>query len=235
MLDIKELTIAGLDGFGDRLEDNYIASARFENTRMLQQYEEINQDIETMLKKYLEDIKLKYSVSFLTPSRFEKCLAEHKTNKIRFFVLDVDGTLTDGSIQIGVDGEMFKRFDVKDGFGIVKIKRAGIEPIIITGRSSAIVKKRAEELGVSKVFQGIQDKYSILNNILKKEKSSWENVAYMGDDLNDLSCIERAGVSACPSDAIEEVCAAVTYKCKRSGGKGAVREFCEELLRNHNF
>lgn len=235
MLDIKRLTIAGLDGFRDKLEENYIASARFENTRMLQQHEEINRDIETMLKKYLDDIKLKYSVSFLTPSRFEKCLKEHRTNKIRFFVLDVDGTLTDGSIQIGLDGEMFKRFDVKDGYGIVKIKKAGIEPIIITGRSSTIVKKRAEELGVSKVFQGIENKYSVLNDILKQERSSWENVAYMGDDLNDLNCIENAGVSACPSDAVKEICAAVTYKCKCPGGKGAVREFCEELLRNYNF
>lgn len=231
MLDIKSLTIAGLDGFGDKLEENYIASAKFENTRMLQKYEEINHDIEIMLRKYIDDINLKYSVSFLTPSRFELCL---RKKEINFLVLDVDGTLTDGAIQIGADGEISKCFNVKDGYGLVKIKKAGIEPIIITGRNSKIVKSRAEELGISKVFQGVEDKYLVLNELLKQSGVFWENIAYMGDDLNDLVCIENAGISACPSDAVQEVCQAVTYKCECSGGKGAVREFCEELLRKYS-
>lgn len=232
--DIQSLAIAGLDGFDGKLEDNYISTACFENMRMALQYEEINADIEMMLRQYVDNVDSKYPISFITPSRFEYVVNKSPRN-IQYLVLDVDGTLTDGAIEIGMEGEVFKRFDVKDGYGLVKVKENDIEPIIMTGRGSKIVEKRAAELGIKRVFQNVQDKYAALNAFLEQEGKKWENIAYMGDDLNDLSCIKHAGISACPSDAVQEVYEAVTYQCKHAGGNGAVREFCDKLLQESSF
>lgn len=232
--DIQSLAIAGLDGFDGKLEDNYISTACFENMRMALQYEEINADIEMMLRQYVDNVDSKYPISFITPSRFEYVINKSPRN-IQYLVLDVDGTLTDGAIEIGMEGEVFKRFDVKDGYGLVKVKENGIEPIIMTGRGSKIVEKRAAELGIKRVFQNVQDKYVTLSAFLEQEGKKWENIAYMGDDLNDLSCIKHAGISACPSDAVQEVYETVTYQCKHAGGNGAVREFCDKLLQEISF
>ena len=149
---------------------------------------------------------------------------------IKLLVMDVDGTLTDGRIYIGSQGEVMKDFDVRDGYAIAHILPAlGITPVIITGRSSAIVEQRAKELKITELYQGVTDKLEKLKEITEKSGISASEVAYIGDDLNDLSCIQYCGYTACPDDAIPEVQSAVDYICKHSGGRGAVREFIDQL------
>ena len=137
--------------------------------------------------------------------------------------MDVDGTLTDGKIYFSSNGEMFKAFNVKDGYGIAHmLKTNGIEPIIITGRQSKIVEQRARELGILKIYQG------------RVGTDGLETCAYMGDDIPDLECmmqIKRAGgLTGCPVDAgkeVQEICDFISPKC---GGDGAVRDFIEWIL-----
>lgn len=151
-------------------------------------------------------------------------------DKIRYLVMDVDGTLTDGKIYVGNSGEVFKAFDIKDGCGIhdILIPR-GIIPVIITGRSSEILEKRCKELGITQLYQGVSDKLGKLLEVIKEENLS--QTAYIGDDINDLSCmheIKRAGgIIGCPADAVSEVKDVSDFISNRSGGNGAVREFIE--------
>lgn len=149
-------------------------------------------------------------------------------NKIKLLVMDVDGTLTDGKIYIGSEGEAMKAFDVKDGYGIACIlPELGIIPIIITGRESRIVENRAKELKITELHQGVQNKLEKLKEVAQKCNAAPDEIAYIGDDLNDLECFEYCGLSACPSDAITKVKNAVDCVCESSGGRGAVREFIE--------
>ena len=149
--------------------------------------------------------------------------------KIKMLVMDVDGTLTDGKIYMGSDGEVFKAFDVKDGYAIAHLHEAGIIPVIITGRKSKIVENRAKELNIKEVYQGISDKVEKLKEVAKSNGVLLEEVAYIGDDLNDLDCMSICGLSACPNDAIDEVTSNVDFKCNKNGGYGAVREFIEYI------
>ena len=151
--------------------------------------------------------------------------------KIKMLVMDVDGTLTDGHIYVGAEGEMMKAFHVQDGYGIAHIlPKLGITPVIITGRSSWIVEKRAAELKISHLHQGIGDKLSKLREVAAELGATAEEIAYIGDDVNDLDCISWCGCTACPADAVPEVLAAVDYVCKREGGRGAVREFVDSVI-----
>ena len=146
--------------------------------------------------------------------------------KIKLFVMDVDGTLTDGKIYMGENGEVMKAFNVKDGYAIAHmLPEMGIIPAIITGRKSKIVENRAKELGITELYQGVGDKLAQLKKVAEKYNASPEEIAYIGDDLNDLACIEYCGVTACPADAVEEVRQVVPFICKNNGGEGAVREF----------
>ncbi len=145
---------------------------------------------------------------------------------ISLLVMDVDGTLTDGKIYMGPSGEIMKAFDIKDGYGIAQIlPKLGIVPVIITGRVSNIVAQRARELGISELYQGVTDKLAQLKAVAEKYNSSCMEIAYIGDDLNDLECIEYSGYTACPNDAQNEIKLAVDYVCKSKGGCGAVREY----------
>lgn len=149
---------------------------------------------------------------------------------IKLLVMDVDGTLTDGRIYIGAQGEVMKAFDVRDGYAIAHIlPTLGITPVIITGRTSAIVEQRAKELKITEFYQGVADKLTKLKEVAKKFGASADEVAYIGDDLNDLDCIRHCGTTACPADSVPEVLSAVDYVCKHDGGRGAVREFIEQL------
>ena len=147
--------------------------------------------------------------------------------KIRMLVMDVDGTLTDGKIYIGNEGEIMKAFHVKDGYAIARLPEFGIRPVIITGRHSAIVAYRAEELGIHDCIQGVKDKLSTLKVLAEKYHVEPEEIAYIGDDLNDLLCMKWCGLSACPADAVQEVREEAGYVCKENGGCGAVREYIE--------
>ncbi|MDY4220130.1 MAG: HAD hydrolase family protein [Candidatus Faecousia sp.] len=149
---------------------------------------------------------------------------------IRLLVMDVDGTMTDGRIYIGAQGEVMKAFDVRDGYAIARtLPQLKITPVIITGRSSAIVEQRAKELGIAELYQGISDKLAKLKEISVKYDASAEEIAYIGDDLNDLGCIQYCGMTACPADAVPEVLNVANYVCKHRGGRGAVREYIDYL------
>ncbi len=150
---------------------------------------------------------------------------------IRLLVMDVDGTLTDGKIYIGSNGELFKAFSAKDGYGIHNIAASsGVTPVIITGRESEIVLKRCEEIGITKVYQGIDNKLEKLRAIAEK----LSEVAYIGDDMNDFVCMkavkEAGGMVGCPYDAVEKVKELVDFISTKNGGEGAVREFIDWLL-----
>lgn len=154
--------------------------------------------------------------------------------RVKLLVMDVDGTLTDGKIYIGPDGEVMKAFDIKDGYGIHKIlPQYGIVPVIITGRTSKIVEIRAAELGIKELYQGKHDKVETLMQVLKKYSCEPGSAAYIGDDILDLSCMKVCGVKGCPSDAVSEIKSICDYVCKAPGGHGAVREFIEWLIRKN--
>lgn len=162
--------------------------------------------------------------------------------KIRFLVMDVDGTLTDGKIYMGTNGELFKAFDVKDGCGIKDIlPMYDIIPVVITARESTILGNRCKELGINFLYQGIHNKVEKLDEIVNmysrkdNRRYTYKNVAYIGDDIFDLQCMEQIrtanGIVGCPADAIEKVKSISHYICKKSGGNGAVREFIEWLVK----
>ena len=150
--------------------------------------------------------------------------------------MDVDGTLTDGKIYIGNQGEAMKAFNVKDGFGVHDILPLySITPVIITGRASTIVEKRCLELGVTFLFQNIRKKIDQISLFLKENHSNYENVAYIGDDISDLesmNCIAKnGGLTGCPKDAAEKVKESSLFISKYDGGNGAVREFIEWITK----
>ena len=154
---------------------------------------------------------------------------------IKYLIMDVDGTLTDGKIYMGNDGEMMKAFNIKDGCGIHDILiPAGITPVIITGRSSKILENRCKELGITNLHQGIRNKIEKLLTIT----TDLSTVAYIGDDINDLSCMEpikeAGGLVGCPADAVQKVIDLADFVSKRNGGNGAVREFIEWIAENNS-
>jgi len=149
---------------------------------------------------------------------------------IRLFVMDVDGTMTDGKIYVGNSGEICKAFDVKDGYGLIRCAEYGIRTAIITGKSSQIVENRSKTLKIDEVFQGIKDKVTVLESIVKKYNYQWSEVAYIGDDENDLECMKKCGYSACPYDAVKKVVETVDYLCTHKGGEGAVREVLDKIF-----
>lgn len=153
---------------------------------------------------------------------------------IKLLVMDVDGTLTDGCIYMGANGEMMKAFHCQDSPGIRRLlPKAGITPAILTGRSSHIVTQRAAEMGITHVYQGVDDKLPKLRWLAEELGLTPDQIAYIGDDINDLDCIRYCGCTACPSDSAAEILPEVDYVCKRGGGRGAVREFIQWLLTTH--
>ena len=158
-------------------------------------------------------------------------------SKIRFLVMDVDGTLTDGKIYMGVSGELMKAFDIKDGYGIHDIlPQLGITPVIITGRSSTIVQNRCKELGISLLYQGVKDKVEKLKEILRELGGEYSEVAYAGDDLNDIACMKIIkvgnGTVGVPANACRQVKEVADFISTANGGEGAVREFIDWIIIN---
>lgn len=162
---------------------------------------------------------------------------------IKFLIMDVDGTLTDGKIYMGDCGEMMKAFDVKDGYGIKEmLPMVDIIPIIITARSSKILATRCKELNIEHCYQGIKNKLEKVDELLsefskaEKVKLGYEVCAYIGDDILDLQCMypikEAGGFIGCPHDATEKVKAVADFVSEKNGGAGVVREFIEWLLKN---
>jgi len=157
---------------------------------------------------------------------------EPNLKNIKLLALDVDGVLTDGTIIIGPDGRDSKPFNSLDGHGIRMWKRAGLEAALVTGRSSEAVSFRAKELGVEHVFQDCHHKLPVVESLLERLGLSPDNLAYMGDDLTDLPCMRYAGFAAAVANAVEEVKSYADYVTAAGGGKGAVREVIEHILKN---
>lgn len=156
---------------------------------------------------------------------------EQKLAGIKLLLLDVDGILTDGRIIYDNQGNELKAFDVKDGHGLKLVQRTGIKTGIITGRSSEVVKCRAQELGFDILYQGALNKLDPYLEILAEYGLTDDQVAYVGDDVVDLPVLRRVGFSATVADAVDDVIPLVDYVTKRSGGRGAVREICDMLIR----
>ncbi len=155
--------------------------------------------------------------------------------KIKYLAMDVDGTLTDGKIYMSPSGEAMKAFSIKDGCGIHDLLLpAGITPLIITGRVSEIVINRCREIGIENVYQGVDDKLEKL----KEATGSLAETAYIGDDINDLSCMtevkKSGGLAGCPADAAKQVSDIADFISRFRGGDGAVRDFIEYIIARNN-
>jgi 3-deoxy-D-manno-octulosonate 8-phosphate phosphatase (KDO 8-P phosphatase) len=149
---------------------------------------------------------------------------------IELIVLDVDGTMTDSRITYSQNGDEIKSFNVKDGLAISSWRRLGKQVAIITGRSSDIVARRAKELRIEHFYQGVENKKEVLESLLKKLDLTMDNVAAIGDDLNDLQMLKSAKISFVPRDASIYVDKIATVVLTRKGGDGAVREMIEHLI-----
>lgn len=149
---------------------------------------------------------------------------------IKVFFIDVDGTLTDGNIYIGENGEVFKAFNVKDGLGLKKLIKNGIIPILITGRKSKIVEYRCNELGIYNLYQGVDDKKLLIEKIVKEKEISFENTAFIGDDENDLEAMKVCSLTFAPNDAVKKVREYVDIVLTSKSGEAPVREAIEYIL-----
>jgi len=156
---------------------------------------------------------------------------KHKAAGIRLLVLDVDGTLTDGGVYIDANGVQSKKFNIKDGMGITQLREKGIHIGIIShSRSKSILDERARMLGIELMYSGKEPKLQVLDRWIKELELTYEQVSFIGDDINDLEVIHKVGLSACPHDAHFSVVKEVDVVLQRNGGDGCVREFIDRFL-----
>jgi len=150
--------------------------------------------------------------------------------QIRLFATDVDGVLTDAGMYYSESGDEWKKFNTRDGMGIKLLQRAGIITAIVTQERTKLVARRAEKLMMPEVHQGVMDKLSLVREMAARHGLSLEQVAYIGDDINDVETLKAVGFSATPADGMSQVAAVVDYICSKKGGEGAVREIIEMIL-----
>jgi 3-deoxy-D-manno-octulosonate 8-phosphate phosphatase (KDO 8-P phosphatase) len=156
--------------------------------------------------------------------------------RVRMVAMDVDGVLTDAGMYYSESGDELKKFNTRDGMGIKMLQAAGLITAFITKEKTAIVEQRGRKLAVPEVHQGVDDKLSVLHSLVEKHGLTLDQVAYIGDDVNDLEALRAVGLSAAPADAIPAVLKCVHYVCGKKGGEGAVRELADLILaaRGHN-
>ncbi|WP_242921020.1 KdsC family phosphatase [Pontibacter liquoris] len=152
-------------------------------------------------------------------------------SNISTFIFDVDGVLTDGLLYCFADGEQVRAFNIKDGFAIKHALRQGYKIAIISGKNEPGVRKRLEQLDIEDIFLGAEDKVDIFEDYLYMQGIHPATVAYMGDDMPDLEVMQRCGLRACPADAAEDIKAICTFVSTKAGGKGAVRELIEQIMK----
>ncbi len=160
--------------------------------------------------------------------KFEQIL---QTKKIKLVITDVDGVLTDGGLYYSPEGMIMKKFNVKDGMGTRLLKEQGIKSAIITTDTSELIRIRGERIKVDYLFLGIWDKENKMKEICKLENISPENVAFIGDDVNDIGIINEVGFSASPSDAVDEIKNIVDLVLTKKGGDGVFREFADIIMK----
>ncbi len=149
---------------------------------------------------------------------------------LKLFATDVDGVLTDAGMYYGESGEELKKFHTRDGMGMKLLQAEGVITAIITMENTKIVERRGIKLGIPEVFQGAKDKVSVLLNLSEKYGIPFGQMAYIGDDVNDVEALKAVGYAAAPADCVEEVRQVVHYVCKKNGGEGAVREVIDRIL-----
>lgn len=157
-----------------------------------------------------------------------------KAKRVKLLILDIDGVMTDGRIIYSIYGDELKFFDVQDGFGITLLSAAGIKSAIITAKKSRIVKLRAKDMKVAKTYQGFIDKLIPFNRILKTFRIAPEEICFIGDDLIDVPVLKRVGFAVAVPNAVDEVKEAACYVTSKTGGRGAVREICDLILKSQN-
>jgi 3-deoxy-D-manno-octulosonate 8-phosphate phosphatase (KDO 8-P phosphatase) len=162
----------------------------------------------------------------------DKMNLEERAKKIKLIIMDVDGTLTDGILYVMPNGEEIKGYNVKDGTGILLAHLAGLKTAIITGKISKALEKRAEKLGIKELYQGYIDKKSILIELLEKYSLKLDEVAFIGDDIGDLEVMKVVGLAGAVADAHSEIKKVSHFISNFAGGKGAVREFIEYILKS---
>ncbi len=149
---------------------------------------------------------------------------------IRLFATDVDGVLTDAGMYYAESGDEWKKFNTRDGMGLKLLQKAGIITAIVTQERTKLVARRAEKLVIPELHQGVLDKLSLVREMAVRQGLTLSQVAYIGDDVNDLETLKVVGFSATPADGMPQVAAVVDYVCQKKGGEGAVREICEMIL-----
>jgi len=153
-------------------------------------------------------------------------------SKIKILLTDVDGVLTDGGMYYSNRGDVMKKFHARDGMGVTLLRKKEIPTIIVTKEQTQMVKHWSKKMKIKELLDGIINKELVLEKICKKYKISSDEVAFIGDDVNDLDLLKKVGFSACPKDAIDQVKKVCDYNCKTNGGKGAFREIVELILKN---
>ena len=156
---------------------------------------------------------------------------QNRAAKIKLLLLDVDGVLTDGKIYLGEHGEELKSFHVRDGSALVRGQEAGLKVALISGRTAGSVERRARELGISEVYQGISDKLPIIEELMERYSCGEEETAYIGDDHPDIPIFQRVGFAIAVADAHPAAVKAADYQTARRGGEGVVMEVVELILR----
>lgn len=159
---------------------------------------------------------------------------EQSFRDIKLLITDCDGVLTDGGMYYSENGDELKKFNTKDGMGVQRLRSIGIDTIIITGEKSELVKRRAKKLGINEVYLGIKDKEPLVSEIATKRKIGLNEIAYLGDDINDLEAIKSVGLGCCVADAMKCVKDVSQYIISAKGGEGALREVAELIISNRN-
>ncbi len=157
-------------------------------------------------------------------------VARKLLSQIRLFATDVDGVLTDAGMYYAESGDEWKKFNTRDGMGIKLLQRAGIITAIVTQERTKLVARRAEKLTIPELHQGVMDKLALVREMAARYGLTLSQVAYIGDDINDLETLKAVGFSATPADGMPQVVAVVDYICQKKGGEGAVREIIEMIL-----
>lgn len=157
-----------------------------------------------------------------------------KCKKIKLVLTDVDGVLTDGGMYYTNEGDMMKKFHTRDGMGVTLLRKQGIHTIIITKEKTKIVKQWAAKMKIEKLYDGILNKESLVEIICKKYNVTPNELAYIGDDINDIELLKKVGLSAVPNDAIKEAKQVSYYICKKNSGFGAFRELADLILEKQN-
>jgi len=159
----------------------------------------------------------------------------NRAARIQLLITDCDGVLTDGGVYYSGQGEVLKKFNIRDGMGVERLRKiAEVETGIISGELSPAIRQRAEKLGIEECHLGVKNKGDVVKAIVSRRDVPLEAIAYIGDDVNDLEVFKLVGLCACPGDALAEVRAQADYVCRLKGGEGAFREFAEVIVRSKN-